>query len=106
MLGFKIILFNFLILLTTYKKTHRICAIGRQYGQCNMESECTYVSMFILGEREREDEREREEKTNREKKLWARIDDNTVICLHVEARKIELSSPKTSVDRYLPYTCI
>lgn len=42
--------------------------IGRQYGQCNMESACTYVSMFILGEREREDERGREKNRQTEKK--------------------------------------
>lgn len=70
LLGFKIILFNFLILLTTYKKkpTEHVQLIGRQYGQCNMESACTYVSMFILGEREREDERGREKNRQTEKK--------------------------------------
>lgn len=70
LLGFKIILFNFLILLTTYKKknTEHVQVIGRQYGQCNMESACTYVSMFILGEREREDERGREKNRQTEKK--------------------------------------
>lgn len=68
--GFKIINDVLSIFNLTYNlsKKHRRCAIGRQYVQCNMESACTYVSMFILGEREREDERGREKNRQTEKK--------------------------------------
>lgn len=68
--GFKIINDVLSIFNLTYNlsKKHRRCAIGRQHVQCNMESACTYVSMFILGEREREDERGREKNRQTEKK--------------------------------------
>lgn len=61
-LGFKIIndvlsIFN---LTNSLARKHRRCAIDRQYEQCNMKSACLYVSMFIYGERKRENERERE----------------------------------------------
>lgn len=68
--GFKILNDVLSIFNLTYNlsKQHRRCAIGRQHVQCNMESACTYVSMFILGEREREDERGREKNRQTEKK--------------------------------------
>lgn len=68
--GFKIINDVLSIFNLTYNlsKKHRRCAIGRRHVQCNMESACSYVSMFILGEREREDERGREKNRQTEKK--------------------------------------
>lgn len=68
--GFKIINDVLSIFNLTYNlsKKHRRCAIGRQHVQCNMESACTYVSMFILGEREREKMREGERRIDKPRK--------------------------------------
>lgn len=69
-LGFKIIndvlsIFN---LTNNLARKHRRCAIDRQYEQCNMESACSYVSMFILGERKREREKMRERRMDKQSK--------------------------------------
>lgn len=64
---------------------------------------CQHV--YFGGEKERDNERERERRMDKpSKNLWTRIDDNTVICLHVEARKIEcLVQRQVWIDTCLIY---